>query len=76
MRFNETNYRILHLGCDSSHYQHKLGDVRMEHSLAKRDLGVLVEGKMDTSQQCALTAQNANCILGFIKRSMASRVRR
>ena len=47
MRFNETNYRILHLGCDSSHYQHKLGDVRMEHSPAEKDLGVVVASKLD-----------------------------
>ena len=34
-----------------------------------------MDGKLDMSQQCALTAQRANCILGCIKSSVARRVR-
>ena len=39
------------------------------------NLGLLVGGKLGVNQQCALTAQKANCILDCIKRSVASRVR-
>ena len=51
MRFNKSRYKILHLDQCNPQYQYKLGDERIEHSSNEKDLGVLLDGKLDMSQQ-------------------------
>ena len=67
LKFSKSKCKALHLDCDNLCYQYKLGDIRMENNPAKKDLGVLVDGKLDMSQQYALAAQTVNCILAARK---------
>jgi len=51
MRFNKSKFKFLDLGRGNPHYQYILEDKRFECSPAEKVLGVLVNGKLDMSQQ-------------------------
>jgi len=54
------------MGQGNAKHKYKLGGEWIESSPEEKDLGVLVDRKINMTQQCALTAQKANNILAAL----------
>lgn len=73
MESNKEKKRALHLGRNSTRHQYVLRATQLETISAEKDLGVLVDMKLNMSQQHAV--KKVHCILGCIRPSISSRSR-
>ena len=75
MRFNTAKCKVLHLGRRNPRHIYRLEGAVLERSPAEKDLGILVDDKLNIGQQCVLAAWKANGILCSTRRGVTNRDR-
>ncbi|KAF7250326.1 RNA-directed DNA polymerase from mobile element jockey [Varanus komodoensis] len=75
MEFSVHKCKVLHLGHRYGCHEYRLDDKWLESSTCERDHRVLVDCRINMSQQCDVVVKRANATLGCIARTVASGLR-
>ena len=75
MRFNVDKCKVMHMDAKNMHASYILGGVQLRKSIVEKDLGFLVDHKLNNSMQCQAAVSKASKVFSCIRRGMDSRKR-
>jgi len=70
MKFNTDKCAVIHLGSKNTGAEYLLGNEKIKSSSNERDLGVIIDNKLNFSEHCDHIIKQANSTLGLIKRTI------
>ncbi|KAJ7423815.1 hypothetical protein BTVI_08697 [Pitangus sulphuratus] len=73
MKFSKAQYKVLHMDQGNPKHKYRLDEELIENNPEQKNLGVLVDEKLNMTCQCVPTAQKASHVPDCIQSSVASR---
>ena len=73
MGFNTGKCKVMPLGRNNQHHTYRLGNSPLVSTEVEKDLGVIIDSKMNMGRQCGEAVRKANRMLSCIHRCISSR---
>jgi len=71
--FNTDKCKVMHFGYKNTAAGYSLGDVNIQSGKEEKDLGIIINQTLKSSQQCIAAANSVNRTLGMINRTFVNK---